>query len=180
MPKSPFLTNHAALCRIGQNPQCFVADKTHSALSQRTNRLVFCLRGQNPYYFVTRPRQPDQTRIYSGPSALCNRLMSIELPFDFPSIPKLPRVQDFLRTSYPSVFHFGTYLSPVLSNKSTSLVLVPSTTAVLSCEAGVTTCPRHTLPDQATAFLTESIDQIKPICALGRESEVLQKSQYLA
>jgi hypothetical protein len=64
-------------------------------------------------------------------------------PFDFPSIPKLPRVQDFLRTSYPSVFHFGTYLSPVLSNKSTSLVLVPSTTAVLSCEAGVTTCPRH-------------------------------------
>jgi hypothetical protein len=104
---------------------------------------VFCPIGQNPYCFVTRPRQPDQTRIYSGLSALCNSLMSIESPFDFPSIPKLPRVQDFLRTSYPSVFHFGTYLSPVLSNKSTSLVLVPSTTAVLSCEAGVTTCPRH-------------------------------------
>jgi hypothetical protein len=30
----------------GQKPQCFVAEKTHSALLQGTNRLVFCRIGQ--------------------------------------------------------------------------------------------------------------------------------------
>jgi hypothetical protein len=56
---------------------------------------------------------------------------SIESPFDFPAVPKPLPVH--LRSFYPSVFHFGTYLSPVLSNKNTSLVFVPSTTAVLCC-----------------------------------------------
>jgi hypothetical protein len=40
-------------------------------------------------------------------------------------------------------------------------VLVPSTTAVLSCEAGVTTCPRQYMDGQQGTFDQESWDSAR-------------------